>query len=453
MNALLYATLLSAFMVNWSPAGVHVPAEVKVVPDLLAGFLGLAVVGRFASQPRGAVQGRYVIFAIFLVTLLVTSVLANLVDPGAVFQAIRTYVMHIPLFLLPAVYNVSPRQIRGHLVFMLALCLVQLPAALYQRFVLDPTTGTGDLVTGTLGNSKTLSIVMLSAIALLWAFHLRGRIRLLVMGLLMLALFTPTVINETTGTLFLLPVVLAVPLLMLADSRRKLRYSVTAAAGGCLLIMLFAGVYNAYYGSRWGGDVFNVFAEGRFIEYELRGEDDSGGVASEIGRIEAILIPIRTLSEDPVKLLVGAGAGNVQTAPLPVLEGAYADEYEPLGANGTTAALLLWETGLLGLGLFFAFLFMVWRDAWLLRSWKGIEGAVALGWLGVLAMLFVATVYVNVFADASIMYAFAYVSGYLAARRGWLAHEQSMHIHELVAGATRRSPLPTVMGRERTRPS
>lgn len=424
MNALVYATFMSTFLVTWTSPGFEAPAEAKVIPDLLAGLVGLVVIGRFATQPRDAIQGRYVVLAVLMVALLLASVLANMVNAGAVFQAVRTYVMHIPLFLLPAVYRFSPDQVRRQLVFGLCLVLLQLPLSLYQRFVLDPVTGTGDFIVGSVGNSKTLTMIMLTALALVWALHLRGRIALPAAAVLMLALFVPTVINETTGTLFLLPLVLAVPLLALPSSPHKARYVVTAAAGGALMVLLFASVYNVYYADRWGGDVFNVFEEGRFIEYELRGAEGPDTGPDEVGRLEAVIAPFREFSRQPVKLLVGTGAGNVQPAPLPFLEGAYTDEYLSLGGAGNTIALLLWETGVLGVALYFVFLWMSWKDAWVLRTAPGIRGALGLGWLGILAMLAVASIYINVFADAVIMYAVAYLAGQLAAQRGWLLHDR-----------------------------
>jgi hypothetical protein len=142
-----------------------------------------------------------------------------------------------------------------------------------------------------------------------------------------------------------------------------------------------------------------------------------------VGRLEGVLIPIRTHASDPVKLLVGAGAGNVQAAPLEFLEGAHSEEYERLGANGTTLSILLWETGFVGVILFFVFLAMVFRDAWVLRNSDSLAGALALGWLGVIAVLAVASIYVNVFSDPTIIYGLAYFSGYVAAMRGWEAQK------------------------------
>jgi hypothetical protein len=98
---------------------------------------------------------------------------------------------------------------------------------------------------------------------------------------------------------------------------------------------------------------------------------------------------------------------------------------DALGANATALALLLWETGLIGVALFMAFFAMVWRDAaMILRTRDDLAGAVALGWLGVLGVLASASIYFNMFSDNSVLFLFSYFSGYIAAQRRWVAYKE-----------------------------
>jgi len=101
---------------------------------------------------------------------------------------------------------------------MLAISLAQVPIAFEQR-VTSAVKGrgidiSGDYTSGTLLASSILSIFLICAICVVTAYFMRGRLKAWQFVMLVLLLFLPTTINETKGTLFLLPIGLSVVFLV-----------------------------------------------------------------------------------------------------------------------------------------------------------------------------------------------------------------------------------------------
>ena len=88
----------------------------------------------------------------------------------------RTFILGLPFFFLPAVYKFSDRDIAKQFKFLLICTIIQLPVAVYQRFIESKGLLSGDAVRGTLNNSSTLSVFLVCAIALLLAFLYTGQL-------------------------------------------------------------------------------------------------------------------------------------------------------------------------------------------------------------------------------------------------------------------------------------
>ena len=134
---------------------------------------------------------------------------------------IRTFLRAIPWFFIGAVVAFTENDIRNQLRLLLAIALIQLPLAIEQRLhgfggELGYVSYTGDATAGTFIISSVLSLFLICCLCMLVAFYLRKRIKTQQFALLFAALLTPTLINETKGTLVFLPLALFVTFLVAA---------------------------------------------------------------------------------------------------------------------------------------------------------------------------------------------------------------------------------------------
>lgn len=431
MNKLMYLMFSAIFVLDWN---IDIfPRVFTWAPEMISGLVAVIVITKIATTRRLAIQPKFLLFFTMLSLLVVAGLVANMVQPGAIFAGIRNYAKHIPIFLLPAVYDFSDKEIKNQLSFLLILTLFQVPLAIFQR-VEQFTKGivSGDAIGGTLGNSKTLSITLLCSITIMFAFYLKGRIgfkRFLVAGLL---LFIPSTINETAGTLFLIPLGFLAPVLFADLGKSRMRYMIATIVGGSLFLVIFIGIYNLYFGSRWGGSITNLLTTNLATTYESREtvQEDVKQLGPSIGkqrvgRFAAVELAVHTLwRQDPVKALIGVGIGNASKSFSRTLQGGYYDKYKSFGIEVNTLSRLLWEVGFLGTGLFLLFFYLVFQEARVLCVREDIAGGIALGWIGVLAILLVSTVYINMITPNVIAYLFAYISGYVSAKRSWLADQE-----------------------------
>ena len=178
-------------------------------------------------------------------------------------------------------------------------------------------------------------------------FYLKGRIRLSLAIAALAILLAPVTINETSATLFLLPIAFVLPVVFSRKLEGGAPNAVSTLIIGALAVALFVVGYNQMYGKRWGGDILDLVTKGEILAYEYQGgaKESRKGVP-ETGRIDSILNPIGVLGKDPATMLMGVGIGNVSVSFSKRLEGEYAKEFGEIGARTSALSLLLWETGI-----------------------------------------------------------------------------------------------------------
>lgn len=374
---------------------------------------------------RGVQNGfRYVRPAYWLIfsTVLVSiaaGVLANRVEPGPIVSGLRYYVRAIPFFLLPAVFHFSERQIVNQLKFMGVIAMLQVPLAVSQRLDnLRVAGSTGDTTQGTLLNSAILSIFLIGVISVLLGLAMRGVIRVRTAVVMFLACVVPTALNETKATLFLLPIAVLVTFLAGARPGARLRAGVIALTSVTVFLAIFVPVYDSLIVTRgaYAAKLSDFFtSEGRASAYMYSGAQI--GDTENVKRIDAIIVPLRFLAEDPVRFVLGVGVGNASRSQLgKQFEGAYLDS---IGAFlGTSFAMVTTELGMLGLLLAWMLHWRVFSDA---RSLAGggsdVMSALATGWCGVVALITVAYFYKSLIVYDSMTVLFWYFSGLIAAER------------------------------------
>ncbi|MBK9132741.1 MAG: hypothetical protein IPM20_14080 [Gammaproteobacteria bacterium] len=303
---------------------------------------------------------------------------------------------------------------------------------------------TGDVVTGTLGlgASGVLSILMLSAIAVLLAYFIREKIRAGAFVIILCILFLPTMINETKATLVLLPIVLIIPYLYASRKKLSALQLVSISAISLSLLIGFVYVYDQISGQLGrGASILEFITSDRSTSYlysqkELYKEKDlleriqigSMELPRDVigskeggGRIDKILLPINVFSDRPLKLWLGLGVGNVSTSILNVFSGEYAVRLGAVSGE-MLLTLLLWETGVGGVILFVLFLIFLIVDAHKLSRSGDSSAILASGWLGVLAVILIAMTYINMFYFNTLIFMFSYFSGYVAAKSASLRY-------------------------------
>lgn len=415
MQFLVYAVITSALSFEYLGAQGYAPGAIAYVQEILALVTLLVVVVAGVRQRFGNIAARYwFVFGALAVTV-VCGLLTNAVDSGPIFAGLRGYLRAIPLFFLPAVVLFSPTQIRAQSLLVLVLAAAQMPIALYQRltsFAVGSTSG--DRTIGTLSDSGSLSIFLICVAAVLFAFLIRGRLHWRWAVLLLPLILAPTMFNETKATLFLVPVAL-LAVVVVGAARNRLRRFFVATLSAVLFGVVFVPIYDSFMVPRYGYGIVEFFMmEGRVENYLTRGVDV--GSYEVPGKVDAITVPIRVLSRDPSLLAFGLGIGNVSESALGNrFTGEHFQRYGHFVQSGVS--LLLWETGLLGTGLLFALLVMLFVDAYHVSRRDDFMGAFGLGMMGVVAVITLGLPYSAMMESSALSFLFWYSAGLVAAER------------------------------------
>jgi len=419
MNALVILMIVSAFSSGYLAQQLQViPGYAVLIPELLSGIAVLAVVLRLIGGHTVGLDWRYVAFLALLFFTLAVGFAAQSVTPGVIVSGLRSYVKYVPFFLLAALFSFTDRQIRSQLAVLVAILLFQIPLAVFQRFVqFADRMHTGDPIRGMATSSSALSLLMISAIALLVSLYLRRRIKLSLLLVGIAAFMVPTTLNETKGTAVMLPVALLAPALFMPPGSRTLRRLVPVLVIGCVALSMFAAAYNAM--RRYGNakPIAEFFMEGDVADYVYTGAAD--GADRYVGRVDSVVIAARMISTDPFKLAFGFGAGNVSPSSLPGFGGQYAVYFSSKGVTVTQVANFLWEIGVVGLFAHLLLYWFVFRDARLLARTNGPFAIYGQVWGSVVILMGIALMYKSVLNMSEIAYLFWYFSG-LIARNAYL---------------------------------
>ena len=427
MKFIVILLFVSIFLVDYlfKELGV-VSRHVALLPDLLSVLAMCLIVIRFLVTKQLEVHLKYWLFFAILGLHLFLGIILNTVSTGAVFSGLRTYFRYLPFFLVPAVYEFSNDDLKMQLKFLLMLALLQFPLVIYQRFFQYAGKNSGDDIAGTLILSSHLSIVLISAMAITFAFYLKKRLSVKTLVVILILLFIPTTLNETKGSLFLMPLAVIIPAVLIGDVHRRFATVAPVLLMGVLLFGAFVMLYNQSLGQTRDRSITEFFAEGGAKEYLYKEATGKGSVIEEIGRVDSMVLAFKKLSVDVGKLGFGLGIGNVSESFSKVLEGEYSKQYAHMLPQLTSVSFLLWETGLIGVILVVAGCYLVFADARYLSKSDSTYGALALGWAAIVGIYVVSLGYKNLVTPGVIGYSFWYFSGCVAAARlRWQTEENA----------------------------
>lgn len=423
MHKLILTMIVAVTIIPFLVDEGWVPGLFNYVPELLSAIVAVYVLVHGVTTRFRNVRPVYWLLLFILIVDIVCAAIVNHLGAGQAFAGLRNYLRALPFFLLPAVVVFTDRQLRTQLLFLLVVCICQLPLAIKQRLETQAWASyyqhrgtTGDLVSGTLLTSGNLSLFLIAAACMLTPFLMRRKVSGGLYLFLLLLILIPTSLNETKITLLLLPVALLTAFYAGSDPERRLRSTVVGGFVVASFLAIFVTVYDYFIVAKWGYGLLDFFTmDGRLERYIFRGAELGDTWTGPVGRGDGMLAVVTVLGKDIVDWFFGFGIGNASKSSLGrQFVGVYYPMLERFPITSISYVLL--ELGILGLFVQLSAHFLVFRESiGVAQSDKGIMGAIAAGWAGVSVVVFVALFYETPITTSAFAYLFWYFSGLLAA--------------------------------------
>jgi hypothetical protein len=183
---------------------------------------------------------------------------------------------------------------------------------------------------------------------------------------------------------------------------------------------MFVPLYNMMNADREDGASLEEFFSSEEAMTRYLSTNAEVGSQKEAGRIDVLVIPVKSIAKDPVSLAFGYGLGNVSDSALgPEFSGYHNSR---LGMFiGTTFSRVVLELGILGVTLLLLTYWLILQDCRVVARTGGFIGALAAGWMGVVALFVAVTFYAKIELSPGLAFLFCYFSGLIAAQRMRLA--------------------------------
>jgi hypothetical protein len=422
MQALVIVTLCAASICEaiaqaWKPASL-----VKFVPEVLAILATLAIVFEGVRKGFRFIAAKYWIAFGMAALIILCGIVTNSVGSGPIFAGMRTYLRPIPMFLIPAVFTFTDRQLQTQLKLMLFVGLAQVPLSCYQRYeVWIQGRFSGDDVRGTATDSGILSIILICMALVLVGCFMRKQISRTMFFTLFFLLLLPTMINETKATVVLLPLGLLTTIVAGSAAGQRLKVFslglVLLGIFGAILVPVYdmMAANNPYKNEQHLMDFFTNQEE--MDKYMETKGGASLGTNHMVRRGDAIRVPLQYLAKDPVNLAFGLGIGNASHSNLgQQFQGTYFDLFQYFAVLSISTFML--ELGLLGTAVVFVLYALLFFDSIAVaKQDSGLTGALAIGWIGVIPVIAASTFYTAIHMFTMLSFFFWYFAGIVAARR------------------------------------
>lgn len=406
IHFLLTILLASLFLFDWLYFELNLGGRVMTwIPEFIAIFIALAIPFRTATEKQIGLPFKYV----FLIFLYLGNILAGLVlndiTGWTTLAGLRIYTKFIPVFLAPIIFPFSERAFKLIILWIYGLSMAQLPVVLFQRFVTYATSVSGDPMGGTLGVSASgiLAIYLVTIMSFLVAFYFKEEIPLWIFLISGAGALLPITLNETKISFLLVPIAFIFPALFLRAKRE-------AILRVLLILVILAGafvslktIYDYYAERRWGYGIQGFISQPRTFEKYTKRRWDPIVDAFGVGAAENLKFAV-----------FGRGVGNCSEGFTARLTGKYFRKAQFYNEGGMTFPKLVWETGIMGMLLFFAFPVLIFFDARrLARANDGITGAYALGMCSFTAFFSASCFYTFTLGSNVLVFLFFLASGQL----------------------------------------
>lgn len=375
---------------------------------LLSLMLGLRTVAEFAVPGKGRAEVKLdrllLLVAAFIFTGIASS-LINRISPVNMAVALKNYFQFIPVaFALAILPQFKQRSIAKKIVIgLLIVAVIQVPAALYQRFVLGPqfiaTYGkliaVNDAICGTFANSlrggasKALSLYLLFVSGMLVSFAKHKILSWRKALIVSLFLMVPIIFNETKVSFVYIPVLFAV-----IFRKELLSFGLKGIISLVACLAIIAGLGYAYKAVYTKSDLeFEKYVK-QSLEYNF---GTRGYGRYDLNRLTVLTFWIKERKHyDFLSLLTGHGldATNEAEDGLFGEKGSMAARYPFYGIGLTMVSKLLWETGVLGMTCFLAIIITAFKRISRYRQNLAIQAnvfqqAILLGLQAGLALCFI----------------------------------------------------------------
>jgi hypothetical protein len=443
--AIICCVTLAEFLVQL----LNLPGVLRFLPEAMSAVVIFYVLVAGTHDRFHLVAPKYWFVFGALAFVLLCGVINGAPGAGPVISGSRFYLRAVPLFFLPAVLPLSEIQLKRQLQWLLAIALIQVPVAAYQRWVIQAASRySGDDVRGTLLDSGILTLFLVCGIAVLTGLLMRGRIRARWYAILVVLLIIPTTINETKVVVFYLPMAILFAVLVGAAPGKRLRYASAGLLGLIVIGALFVPIYNMNEVNnphKNEKDIAEFFTNQKRMSRYLSSDVAGVGTKKDVRRGDAIVVPLQFLAKDPVRLAFGLGTGAVSPSNFGQnFQGDYHPLFKQFLIISFTVFLL--EFGIFGVALIFVLFWLVFADTLAVaRNDKNtLFGALAVGWAAVVAIFALDIVYTIFHEFASVTYLYWYFSGLICARRMAIVYENRSRSSSSIATL---SPGPPRLGR------
>lgn len=337
------------------------------LPYSLAGFLYFYFLFR-VIETRHSGETRLSLMFLWLGVFLLLAIVTSLYMGIAPMQWVavgKNYFAFWSVLLIMAFLPLKEKSIEQLWKIFILVALVQLPVALYQYLVVGGSrveAGTGDawdVVVGTFGGSEEgggqsaalgfFEVVMVVFALALWRRKLISK-KLLALVLVVAA--ATIYLAEVKAMLVLMP--LAFLMIYRRDLLRRPRELII----GLTLIVGFMSImpiaYNTLHYERQGRRAMTAT---EFVDSVIYQADPYliNRVSGQMGRIKQLdFWAEQNATGRPYEILFGYGIGSTKLSRLYI--GDVARRYYPLPLGNTSASIMLWEVGVMGLLFFVAVL-------------------------------------------------------------------------------------------------
>ena len=365
LNALplvLWLILPGVLLIS-GPLFMFVPALEKA--GWLFSILGFFLTGAAMLYPavgRDRFARPLPAFVVMAILLMVFGLLSMLYSGGPLSEGVRAgkrYFQFFGVLFILAVVPFPPALIRGWLRFLIALAVVQLPFAVYQRFALVPLLEGKpgvfplDIVVGTMegslgggGSSSVMVLLLVFVLSYLLAATREGILSIRWLLLLALVVTAPLPLGEVTIIAVLLPLAVITIYLDLIRSR-PLRFLLVASFA--LALLATAGWAFMAINAGPGQSVASTIEA--IIAYNFGETGYFGGISLNRTSVYPYWLQQQSLS-DPVSLLFGHGLGSSFGGVSEPNPGHMDQTHARLFIGLTAASSVLWDLGLVGFLVF-----------------------------------------------------------------------------------------------------
>jgi hypothetical protein len=311
--------------------------------------------------------------AVFFVLFAVLCTVLQLHTLGELFGGFKRYFQAFGLMLALATMVLTRKDFDAWLNLLLGIALLQLPFALFERFVLVPLRGgialsggqSTDVVAGTMGanidgGSPNAIMVIFVLIAFTFVFSrwkekLINNSRMLWLSIILL---TPLVLGETKVVIVLLPL-LGLVLLRKEVIQNPTKYLPLLGGFMAATVALAYVYFHFMLDSNIADGIQGILA------YNF--EEKIGYGTSLLNRTTVMTFWWSLHGwNNPISFLFGHGLGSSYGAGYDA--GHIAQIYPNYGISLTTISSLLWDLGLVGFVLYISIFILAWFQ--LGRTWK-----------------------------------------------------------------------------------